>query len=122
MSLINYTLIVLGLIWLAPLSAQASSTRSIDADSIKSSNHSKTYSLPSVTSTLVGDVISETPSGTVNGSNVSFSLSVTPASTTTATLYLDGILDTDYSISGTTITMTTAPALGQSIKIVYHRQ
>lgn len=109
------------------LPAWATGTRSVDADQIKSADHSKTYSLPGATTTLVGDVINETPSGTVNGSNTSFTLSATPVAAGTVELSLDGILleqggGADYTLSSTTITMATAPALGQSIRAVYHRQ
>lgn len=64
----------------------------------------------------------EIPSGTVNGSNVTFTLTNTPVTTLSLSLYVDGILQlqtTDYTLSSATITFTTAPALGQSIRAVY---
>jgi len=58
---------------------------------------------------------------TGNGSNTGYTLSRT-ANTSTATVYLDGLLQdpsTDFSISGTALTFTTAPLSGESI-LVYH--
>lgn len=65
---------------------------------------------------------SETPSGTINGSNVTFTLSLTPQENEAVHLFLDGLhltLTTHYSISGTTITMVTAPVLGQELQAEY---
>lgn len=56
-------------------------------------------------------VYSETPSGTINGSNVTFTIANTPTSGTVR-LYKNGqrlTLTTDYTISGTTITYAVAP-------------
>lgn len=57
----------------------------------------------------------ETPTGTINGTNVAFALTATPKSGTLK-LYLSGILlleGTDYTLSGNTITMTIPPFVGQ---------
>lgn len=66
------------------------------------------------------------PTGTINGSNVTFTLPSTPqesgSTEPSVDLYLDGLYQTpgtDYTISGVTITMTTAPALGQSLRASY---
>lgn len=61
-------------------------------------------------------VTRETPSGTVNGSNVTFTLAFTPVSGTEQ-VFLNGILQepgagNDYTISGATITYLTAPIGG----------
>lgn len=68
-------------------------------------------------------VIRETPSGTINGVNVTFTLANTPVAGT-ETLFLNGILQeplagNDYTISGATITMLTAPATGDRLKASY---
>lgn len=65
----------------------------------------------------------ETPSGTINGSNTSFSLANTPMSGT-EDLYLNGVLQdagasNDYTISGGTITMNTAPVSGDKLRCSY---
>lgn len=130
----------------------AASTRTIDADAISSSDKSKNWPLPAVSTTIVGrsstdtltsktlsgasntfsqlpiasDHQQEVPSGTINGSNVTFTLAFTPVASASVQLYLDGILlisgaGNDYTISGATITMITAPALGQSIRANYPR-
>jgi hypothetical protein len=58
-------------------------------------------------------VTRETPSGTINGSNVTFTLANTPVSGTES-LFMNGMLlepgaGNDYTISGATITMLSAP-------------
>lgn len=70
-------------------------------------------------------VVRETPSGTVNGSNTSFTLANTPLSGTES-LYLNGILQdsgsgNDYTISGTTITMLSAPQSGDKLRVSYFK-
>jgi hypothetical protein len=61
-------------------------------------------------------VTEETPSGSINGSNVTFTLANTPTSGTLK-LFLNGVRQksgagNDYTISTNTITMTTAPVSG----------
>lgn len=68
-------------------------------------------------------LVDETPSGTINGSNQNFTLSQTPFdSNDSVQVFIDGIKrdrTTDWTISGTTITMVTAPVAGQSIRVNY---
>jgi len=105
----------------------ASTGRTVDADFLKSSDHSKTYTLPSSSGTLAlssGTPVQQIPSGSINGSNTSFSLSNTPTATDSVKLFLDGGFlyqgsIYDYTISGTTINMNTAPALGQTLYATY---
>ena len=72
---------------------------------------------------LLKFVVDETPSGTVNGSNVTFTLSQTPFdSLDSVEIYVNGIKRdrvTEWTISGTTITFVTAPALGQGVRAHY---
>src|ERR1035437_1928015 len=60
-------------------------------------------------------VFEEIPSGTINGSNPTFSLANTPI-IGTVKLYLNGVrlavADSDYTITGATITMITIPQTG----------
>jgi hypothetical protein len=66
-------------------------------------------------------VTRETPSGTINGSNVSFTLAFTPT-VGTETVYLNGLeqnLTTDYTISGSTITYGVAPISGDILRVSY---
>lgn len=67
-------------------------------------------------------VTRETPSGTINGSNVTFTLAFTPVAGTEH-VYLNGLLQTDsgadYSISGATITFVSAPQTGDVLRVSY---
>jgi hypothetical protein len=66
-------------------------------------------------------VFNEVPSGTINSSNVTFTLANTPT-TGTVQVYVGGLrqkLTTHYSISGSTITFVTAPATGTDIIVDY---
>jgi hypothetical protein len=130
--------------------AFASATRTLDADALRSSDHSKSYTLPAATDTLVGrassdslsnktisgtnntlsalpvaaDVAQETPSGAINSSNTSYSLSQAPITNASLRLFLDGLLLTytvDYTLSGSTINMVTAPTTGQSLRAVFNK-
>jgi phage-related tail fiber protein len=70
-------------------------------------------------------VTNETPSGLVNGANTSYSLANTPVSGTER-VYLNGIrlepgAGNDYTISTATITMLTAPATGDKLRVDYFK-
>jgi len=67
----------------------------------------------------------EVPSGSVNGSNATFTLANTPTSGSEH-VYLEGLLlksgsGNDYTISGATITMLTAPLTGEKIQVSYRK-
>lgn len=64
----------------------------------------------------------ETPSGSVNGSNKTFTLAHTPSPITSLKVYVNGqriVLTTDYSLSGSTITMIYAFPTGTAIRCDY---
>ena len=64
----------------------------------------------------------ETPTGTINGVNTDFTLSVVPASSQTVLVFIDGLMQTittDYTLSNQTISFVNAPALGQEINVFY---
>lgn len=68
-------------------------------------------------------VTEETPSGTINGSNTTFTLANTPTAGTVR-VYLNGVRQksgagNDYTITSTTITFTTAPVSGDVIIVDY---
>lgn len=70
-------------------------------------------------------VTRETPSGTLNGSNVTFTLANTPTAGTEE-IFINGILQdqgagNDYTISGATITMLTAPLSTDKIRANYRK-
>jgi hypothetical protein len=64
----------------------------------------------------------ETPSGTVNGSNTAFTLAHSPTPTASLELFKNSILQqvtTDYTLSGTVLTMVTAPVTGDELYAFY---
>lgn len=68
-------------------------------------------------------VVRETPTGSVNGTNTSYTLGYTPVSGTEQ-VYLNGILQepgagNDYTISSATITYLSAPVTGDKIRVTY---
>lgn len=72
----------------------------------------------------------EQPAGLVNNSNVTFTISFVPADTNTFQLFLggtgpmDGTLlkpAVDYTLVGTTITMTIPPNFGQKLYTYYRK-
>jgi hypothetical protein len=74
---------------------------------------------------LSNRVTRETPTGSINGSNTTFTLANTP-SANTEELFLNGILlepgaGNDYTISGATITMLSAPLTGDRLKVSYFK-
>lgn len=67
----------------------------------------------------------EAPSGSYNGSNTTYGLANTPVSGSEH-VYLNGMLQeagagNDYTISGATITMLTAPISGDKIRVSYRK-
>lgn len=67
----------------------------------------------------------ETPSGTVDDANVTFTLANTPVSGSEH-VFLNGILQdvgsgNDYTISGATITMEAAPQTGSKLRVSYRK-
>jgi len=80
---------------------------------------------PSVYQKIADIITRETPSGSINGSNTTFTLANTPVSGSEQ-VYLNGILQepgagNDYTISGGTITYLTAPISGDRLRVSYLR-
>lgn len=68
------------------------------------------------------DFIQETPSGSINGTNVTFTIANPTSDYGSVLLFRDGlqmIQGTDFTILNQTITMTTAPASGMSLSVQY---
>lgn len=143
-------LLLLTALLVGPGLALGSALRTVDADTIRSSDTTKTYSLPAGSDTLMGvtslqsvtgkvlsganNTFSQLPVGTQmlrpiitpypNGSTTAFTLSIAPPAATAVSVFLDGLLQysgagLDYTISGSTITFTTAPDAGQVLSVVY---
>jgi hypothetical protein len=63
-----------------------------------------------------------TPTGTINGSNTSFSLPDVPDTSQCLAVFLDGLEQyqtSDYSLTSSTITFVVAPAIGQVMRANY---
>lgn len=76
-----------------------------------------------VTTPTPNFAVRETPTGSVDGSNTSFSLANTPTAGTEEA-FLNGILQepgsgNDYTISGAIITYLTAPVTGDRLRVSY---
>lgn len=69
-----------------------------------------------------GWVDNEVPSGTVNGSNVTFTLAFTPDDAAGVKVYINGLRTKDFSVTGSTITFTTAPATDSEITVDYTKK
>jgi hypothetical protein len=72
-----------------------------------------------------GFIVRETPGGLVNGANTTYTLANTPISNTEM-LYVNGLLQepgagNDYTISGATITMLSAPITGDRLRANYQK-
>lgn len=66
----------------------------------------------------------ETPTGSINGLNTSFTLAAAPSPAASLALYLNGQqliagAGADYTLSSATITMATAPATGDKLVAFY---
>ncbi len=69
----------------------------------------------------VTPVSGETPTGTINGSNATFTIAHTPVSGSVS-VFLNGLMErptTDWTISGSTITMIDIPQTGSNLLINY---
>lgn len=68
-------------------------------------------------------VENEVPTGTVNGSNAAFTLAGTPNPAASLEVYVNGVHmksgGEDFSLSGSTITFTVAPATGSLLLASY---
>jgi hypothetical protein len=74
-------------------------------------------------SSIWNNVVRETPSGSVNGTNTTFTLANTPVSGSEQ-VFLNGLLQepgsgNDYTISGATITYLAAPLTGDRLRVTY---
>lgn len=70
-------------------------------------------------------VFNETPSGTINGVNATFTIAAAPQNSSLQ-LYMNGVLlepgaGNDYTISGTTITMLMIPQTGDKLRAYYNK-
>lgn len=82
------------------------------------------FANPSGTYLTNGNIVNkETPAGSINGTNTSFTLSFTPISGTEE-VYLNGLAQyqtEDYTIFGATITYLVAPVAGDILRVNYRK-
>lgn len=101
--------------------ALGASNQFIKADgSLDGTSYAATSSLTAYVQ-LSHIITRETPTGTQNGTNVTFSLAHTPLSGTES-VFVNGLLQgytDDYTISGNQITFTLAPLSGDKIRVNY---
>jgi hypothetical protein len=88
-----------------PTSPQDAATKAYVDSGVADAAGEVTYSLI---------IENETPTGTINGANVTFTLANTPHANSFVKLYLNGLrlqqgASNDYTVSGATITFNTAP-------------
>ena len=68
--------------------------------------------------------VRETPAGLVNGVNTTYTLTYPPFDGVEIEVFLNGLVQSytvDYTVAGSTITMTAAPVVGQQIRVKYAR-
>jgi hypothetical protein len=71
--------------------------------------------------------VQEAPSGTINGSNVTFTLGYLPMMAQAVFLFIDGTLlrqgsGLDYTLSTQTLTLAAAPTVGQTLWAIYIKE
>lgn len=74
-----------------------------------------------VVGSSVTPVSGETPTGTINGTNPTFTIAHTPISGSVS-VFINGLMErptTDWTISGTTLTMIDIPATGDNLMVNY---
>lgn len=79
---------------------------------------------PSFQAVSIPNLYQEVPSGSINGTNTTFTLAHTPASSTNVNLFENGVQQRqgsglDYTISGATITYLAAPPSGTTLNALY---
>jgi hypothetical protein len=113
-------------VWDAALSSTASGLTAPSAGMVKSNGTVLQAATAGTDYMAPADFVTrETPTGTVNGSNTTFTLANTPIAGTEQ-VFLNGLLQepgagNDYTISGTTITYLTAPLAGDKIRVNYQK-
>lgn len=75
---------------------------------------------PAASVTLPSFADGETPTGTIDGTNVTFTVAQAPNPGVSLGLFLNGIrLDSGFTLTGATITYTVAPASGDTHRASY---
>jgi hypothetical protein len=88
-------------------------------------NTISTSGVPACSADTGANLNQAAPTGTINGSNVTFTLSPTPAAAGNVNCFENGLQQqqgagNDYTISGATITYLTAPPTGTKINCLWY--
>lgn len=98
-------------------------TVTLDSGAIVTASTDRRALFSVIISESIDYIDSETPSGTINGSNTVFTLANTPSPVASLHLYLNGLRQRaggqDYTLSGLTITFVTAPSTGDILLADY---
>jgi hypothetical protein len=62
----------------------------------------------------------EVPTGAINGVNATYTLKNPPNPVTALQVFYNGVLDTNYSLNSSTITMSFVPQTGDTL-VAYYR-
>lgn len=89
-------------------------------DQVIGGTNNPVSALVSYLQNLVSGFVSEDPSGTINGVNAVFGLAQNPTAGSLQ-VYVNGLLQrpADYSVSGSTVTLSTPPGSGESVHVIY---
>lgn len=111
----------------APTNLSFSGTAAVGTATV-ASRRDHAHGMPATTTVGNFDVTRETPSGTVNGTNTSFTLASAVSPAGSELVFLNGILldaigtatdASNYSISGTAVTLGAAPISGDALRACY---
>lgn len=100
-------------------------TESITCSAGQHINQISTSGVPVCAADVGSNLNQGAPTGSINSSNTSFTLSPTPAAAANVNCFLNGVQQrqgagTDYTISGATITYLTAPATGATLNCLWY--
>jgi hypothetical protein len=109
----------------SPGASALGGTESITCSAGSSVSGISTAGVPACTADTGANQNQGAPSGTINGSNTSFTLSPTPAAAANVNCFLNGAQQqqgagNDYTISSATITYLTAPPTGSKLNCLWY--
>ena len=108
-----------------PTASTLGGTESLTCSAGQHFNTISTAGVPGCTADTGVNLNQGAPTGTINGSNTSFSLSPTPTVSANVNCFENGVQQqqgsgNDYTISGATITYLTAPPTGSKLNCLWY--